>query len=98
MSHIPILRPEAEDDLTEAIAWYNKQVPGLGSEFLHIVGAAIESIANNPRQYPAIYKDVHRALTRRFPYGIFCLIKNNRVVILAIFHAKRDPKHWQDRS
>ena len=34
MSRRLIVRPEAEEELTDAFDWYEDRVPGLGSEFL----------------------------------------------------------------
>jgi toxin ParE1/3/4 len=44
-----------------------------------------------------LYKDIRRALLRRFPYGIFYLVEPEQIVILACFHARRHPKQWQRR-
>ena len=68
-----ILRQEAERDLTEAHAWYEERVPGLGSDFLIIVERTLESIDENPAQFPVIYRKVRRALLSRFPYWSFLL-------------------------
>jgi len=37
-----IIRPEAEEDLSESYGWYERQRPGLGDEFLLRVEAALE--------------------------------------------------------
>jgi len=44
-----------------------------------------------------LYKDIRRGLPRRFPYCIFYLVEQEQIVILACFHACRDPKQWQRR-
>jgi plasmid stabilization system protein ParE len=56
-----------------------------------------EAIERTPFQFPLVYKNVRRALTRRFPYQIFFVAEEERVVVLAVFHARRDPKIWQGR-
>jgi plasmid stabilization system protein ParE len=98
MSRPIIFRPEAEADVTEAIGWYEGRVIGLGFEFLKTLDACLQRIARNPEHYPAIHKTVRRALLRRFPYGVFFLAESERVVVLAVFHAKRDPRRWLDRT
>jgi plasmid stabilization system protein ParE len=35
---------------------------------------------------------------RRFPYSIYYLIESGQIVILAVFHARRDPTIWQSRA
>jgi plasmid stabilization system protein ParE len=92
------VRPEAEQELSEAFDWYEARVRGLGSEFLLAVDATVHAIARNPLHFAKIHKNVRRALLRRFPYAVFFFVEGSRIVILAVFHAKRDPKQWQERS
>jgi hypothetical protein len=66
-----IFRPEAEGDSVQAFRWYNEQVPGLGQVFLAEVDRVIESIRSNPEVSRKIHGEYRRALTRRFPYGVF---------------------------
>lgn len=91
------LRPEAEADVRDAYRWYEERVRGLGSEFLRAVDAALASIERTPEAYPIVYEGVRRALLRKFPYGLFYVIEPNRVVVLACFHARRDPTARPDR-
>lgn len=97
MKYRLIIRPEGEADLTEAYDWYDSQLAGLGAEFLLVVEASLAAIQRNPKQYQVIYRRIRRALTRRFPFGIFYLIRHNTVVVLAVLHASRDPHVWQER-
>jgi len=97
MSRRLIVRPEAEAEMAEAFDWYEDRVPGLGSEFLLCVDAVFSNILRSPPQYPRVHKIVRRALTRRFPYEVFFVDDDERVVVLSVFHAKRNPKRWQER-
>jgi plasmid stabilization system protein ParE len=87
-----IIRPEAERDLAEAYEWYESQLDGLGSDFLLRIDATLSSIQRTPDLYPAVYGKIRRALIRRFPYGIFYLVERNRIVVLGVLHARRDPR------
>ena len=73
MSYKLILRQEAERDLVEAYKWYEEKVPGLGTDFMAVIERSLESIQENPARFPVMYHNVHRALMRRLPYGIFFL-------------------------
>ena len=97
MSRELIIRPEAEADLAEAFEWYETHVPGLGSEFIRTVDSLFNSIIRNPQAYPVVYKTALRALTRKFPYEVFFMVDADRVVIVAVFHARRSPQRWQER-
>jgi len=93
-----IVRPEAEHEMTEAFDWYEERMPGLGFEFLLCVEAVFNSIQRSPQQYRCVHhKEVRRALTRRFPYEIFFVEEEQSIVVLSVFHAKRNPKRWKER-
>lgn len=93
-----IIRPEAEAEIAEAYDYYETVSQGLGAAFLLAVEACLDGIERSPEMYAAIYKDVRRGLLRRFPYGIFYLVEREDIVVLACFHARRDPKQWQRRA
>lgn len=93
-----IIRSGAEGEMMEAYDWYEARVPGLGSEYLLAVDATLHAIARTPEQYPVVHKSIRRALTRRFPYEVFFLDEVERIVVLAVFHAKREPAVWQERE
>ena len=93
-----IIRPDAEADVVQAYRWYNEQVPGLGQEFLAEVDRVIESIQFNPKLPRKIYREYRRALTRRFPYGVFYAVRSGRIVVFAVLHSARDPRLWVQRG
>ncbi len=97
MSRTLIVRPEAERDMAEAFDWYENRVSGLGVEFLDRIDVIFQAIARNPRQFRVVYRNVRRALTRHFPYGVFYLENDTSITVLAVFHSRRDPTRWQER-
>ena len=90
-----IIKPTAELDALNAANWYNDKLDGLGNEFLLALDAKINAIQRNPNQFYLIYKSIRRALTERFPYGIFYIIENDSIYILAIIHTSRSPRIWK---
>ena len=95
MSYKLILRQEAERDLIEAYKWYEEKVPGLGTDFLAVIERALESIQQNPARFPIIYRNVRRALMRRFPYGIFYFLEGENIIVLGVMHTARNPAKWR---
>jgi toxin ParE1/3/4 len=93
-----VVRGAAEADIAEAVRWYEQRSPGLGSEFLRAVDVTLAEIARMPERYPLVRGSARRALLRRFPYGVFFVAGPERVIVIACLHARRDPKHWQQRS
>ena len=98
MTYNLIIKPLAELDAMEAAKWYNDQRDGLGNEFLLALDAKINAIRRNPNQFSIKYKNVHTALTERFPYGIFFLIEHKSIFIIAIVHTHRNPRVWKKRK
>ena len=95
-----IVRPQAADEVAEAHDWYESQSVGLGAEFLRAVDAAFASICRSPRVYPVVRGRTRRLLLRRFPYGVFFYEREaaGEVVIVAVVHGRRHPRHWQSRA
>jgi plasmid stabilization system protein ParE len=93
-----IIHPEAEADLVNARDWYERQREGLGAAFLLCVEEVFERIGRTPEMYTAVYRDVRRALTRRFPYAVYYRMAGPEVVVLGILHTRRDPHQWQSRA
>ena len=93
-----IVKPFAEEDAARAVTWYNDKNEGLGNEFLLALDAKINAIQRNPNHFQVVYKNIRRALTNRFPYGIFFIIESDTIYILAILHTSRNPEIWEDRE
>ena len=89
--------PEASAELQQARAWYEDVRPELGERFALTVEATVEAIAESPLRFPVVHRGRRRAGIRRFPYGMFFEAQQNRVVVIACFHSKRDPRRWQAR-
>ncbi len=92
------LRPEAEDDLTEAATWYESQRAGLGQQFLDEVLSALATIAEMPLTHAVLYRNTRRAWMRRFPFGIFYQVDSEGVIVIAVIHGSRHPRRWQGRA
>lgn len=88
----------AEQEFAEAVDYYNAQRPGLGFEFAAEVRAALNRISSFPEAWPPYSARSRRCLVCRFPYGILYQVRPDGVLVLAIMHLQRDPRHWQERS
>ncbi len=90
-------KPEVYDDIKSAYDWYESQRMGLGEDFLLILEESYVKIIKTPKIYQDIYKTVRRKLVRRFPYGVFFVLREDTVIVLAVLHTKREPHEWQER-
>ncbi len=93
-----IFRPEARRDALEAYRWYEAQTPGLGGEFREELEATITGICDAPTAFPVMLRDTRRARLRRFPYGVFFREYGEAIVVVAVFHGRRDPKLVKRRA
>jgi plasmid stabilization system protein ParE len=92
------VRKEAEADISEAYQYYESCRAGLGSDLMLCIEESFDRILKNPNQYKTVHKNVRRALVRRFPYGIYYIVIENTVSVIAVIHARRNPDHWQSRT
>jgi plasmid stabilization system protein ParE len=92
-----VLRPEAEAELADAVDWYESRGKGLGADLLRSVDAVIAAIQRSPEMYPNVFATVRRAMLRRFPYSLIYVVSDDRIVILACMHGRRDPHRWRER-
>jgi plasmid stabilization system protein ParE len=97
MSPPLIITPEAEEDLAEAKAWYERKRDGLGEQFLLCVEAALDHIQRVPEAATEVYPGIRRVVVRRFPYGVFYRVDPDQIAVLAVYHSKRNPRGWQTR-
>ena len=88
MKYKIIIRPEAESDLKSAFDWYEDQREGLGFDFLFQVDEGIKFIENNPKVLSQEYKGTRKYIIKRFPYKIVYLVKNDKIIIIAVIHCK----------
>lgn len=89
------LRPRAEADLDDAFRWYEARLPGLGEAFLGSADACFARIQRHPEGYPEAHPRVRRASLRRFPYGVLYTVREDRIDVLAVYHARRRPRAFQ---
>jgi hypothetical protein len=87
----------AEQELADAVDYYNEQYPGLGFEFAAEVKITLSRIVSFPNAWPLFSQRTRRCMTNRFPYGVLYQIRTDHILITAIMHLKRDPKKWQER-
>ena len=97
MEYKLIIRPEAKADLLDTFQWYQDQIPGLGYDFKSCVDEVISKIHSNPRIYKKVFLDIRRAVIKSFPFGVFYTIEDQKIIVIGVLHARRDPQLWKKR-
>ncbi len=90
-------KPEVYDDIKTAYDWYESQRTGLGEDFLLTLEESYSKITRTPKVYQRIYKIARRKLVHRFPYGVFFVLRDDDVIVIAIMHTRRKPSDWGER-
>lgn len=84
---------EANLEIIEAYLYYENVKTDLGERFLNIVQQFLNRIEENPFQFPEYRKPFREAYIIKFPYIIVFKVVESKVIIHAVFHAKRNPEN-----
>ena len=88
------VRRRAELDVDEAYAWYEARTEGLGEAFLRAVEACFARIERHPEAHVVAHGRVRRARLHRFPYGVYYVIREEFIDVLAVYHGRRRPSRF----
>ena len=89
--------PDATIELTESSDWYAERSSRAARDFLVAVDVAVASIVDDPERFVHI-DDRHQSCSViKFPFQIVYRFSNDRIVVVAIAHAKRRPGYWRGR-
>jgi len=83
--------PAAEAEAGAIFRNYEDERDGLGVEFLNEILRVEEHLGYNPALYQRVDGDMRRAVLRRFPYGLLCVIDGEEVIVLSCYHLHRRP-------
>ena len=98
MSFVVRKLPLAEQDTLDAAIWYEERRAGLGEEFLNEVDRAVRMLSESALLHRIRFADVRRTPIHRFKfYGVYYIVREEEVWILAIFHGRRHPRALQER-
>ncbi len=91
--------PDAESEFLDSVAYYDSQEVNLGLEFAEEVYATIQRILQYPNAWTKVTGGCRRCHTKRFPFGVIYLIKEEEdcIYIVAIMPLSRKPGYWEHR-
>lgn len=92
------IHPDAEAELREALAWYERKQPGLGGRFRSAFEAGLERVRDNPLQYAdEDGTGVRMCPLDRFPYVVVYVDLGEHIWVAAVAHTKRREGYWSGR-
>ena len=89
-----IFYPVAQEELSQAIEFYEQQLSGLGVLFSKEISEAIRLISLYPEGYQFITKHTRKCPLRKFPYMILYGVIDNTIIVSAIAHQHRHPNSY----
>lgn len=92
------LHRDAIGEMDASAAWYMDRSPAAAAQFVLSVEKALGQITGDWESFPRIDAR-HRACSLAgFPFQIVFRVTKDRLLVIAVAHAKRRPGHWRKRS
>src|SRR5262249_43774305 len=88
---------EALQEVEAAARWYAERSAAAAAAFSVEIDAAESSIVRLPEAWPPFVHGTRRYLLQRFPFSVVYRIKDRRILIVAVAHARRRPGYWTAR-
>jgi plasmid stabilization system protein ParE len=91
---------EADQELEDAVRWYEERRSGLGAELLAAIDASLLQITGTPGSgspVPRVRVPVRRVPVQGFPYHVVYLDTASAIRVLAFAHTRRRPGYWLPR-
>jgi plasmid stabilization system protein ParE len=89
--------PEAEQELYEAAARYESEVPELGFRFADEVERVIRLLLERPELGSRLEDELRHFVLRRFPFSVVYAVVSDVVYVVAVAHGSREPGYWWPR-
>ncbi len=93
----PILHEAADEEFQSAIEIYQAESQELAVRFYREVLATLVRIKSHPKAWPRLRGTVRKCLVPGFPYKLLYVIEAERIFVVAVMHAKRQPGYWAER-
>jgi plasmid stabilization system protein ParE len=94
MSYRHLFNLRAADEYEDAFLWYQQRSDTAADRLIIEVEETIKKICSDPYRYRNSYKKLRETPLKIFPYSIIFLVDEPTkvVVIISLFHHKRNPK------
>lgn len=87
-----VYKLKALEEYEQSIEWYAERSIKASENFIIEVQESIEEIKHNPTQFKNRYKKYYEITLKKYPFDIVYIIEEERIVIMSIYHQKRNPK------
>lgn len=87
----------AQQEVDEAVVWFNEQGDGKGMDFLDELDRVVRLVRSYPFASIEIEADIRKRLFARFRYSLIYGVEDQTIVVIAVAHSRRAPRYWLDR-
>ena len=92
MKRLPVVALDAvREDVQAAYDYFEERVARTGDRFLTRYFATADRIGRNPETFPVKLDDYRRALVPKSNLAVYYFVEADRIVIVAVIDARRDP-------
>jgi plasmid stabilization system protein ParE len=94
MSYTIAYLEKAIIEYEQSVIWYRTKSKPAAENFIAAIETRIADLKVNPEHYKKTYHRFHEVSLKKYPYSLVYFIdkKQMQVVIVAIYHHKRNPK------
>jgi plasmid stabilization system protein ParE len=90
--------PEAEDELSQAVQFYERAEVGLGAAFTLEVERTVDRICAFPESGAKFSSATRGRITANFPFWVIYRADEAEVTVIAVAHQRRKPGYWRRRK
>lgn len=92
-----ILIPPSDEELDDAIKYYNDQLCGLGDQFYSEFLNTINLVERVPFGWVKVGENTRRINLKRFPYLVLYVVDEEDILVACIAHQHRNPRYYISR-
>ncbi|HHD79067.1 MAG TPA: type II toxin-antitoxin system RelE/ParE family toxin [Epsilonproteobacteria bacterium] len=89
--------PNVENDINGSFSWYEKELKGLGLQFISELEQGFDAISYAPSTWVTFEHGFRRYILTRFPFSVVYKEEESAVYVVAVMHNSRNPEYWKDR-
>ncbi len=93
-----LITEAARRDFDDAVDWYERERPGLGSRFIDEFGEVVDTIEEFPNGGENYDPPTRLLPMRTFPYRVYYDCDDERFEVVAILHVAREQNILRSRS
>ena len=88
-----VILEKAFQEIENARDYYENNQINLGTSFTKEVFSILEILETNPLLFPIKFNNIREAVINKFPFVvIFEVLPNNEIIVLSVFHFRRNPE------